>query len=160
MDDGNRPLFHGQPKSQIPRKTQPTPSALSSLKVLYLKWLIKIILFLIKKIITVLLIPVIIVLLIVILIISLIVGVILMIIYMSPLSIFFPMPDTGTDDIRIVLSQYYQEFNQQISEYESDGKTITYQNSENRRWNTICIQIHKLIAQPLKKRGIVYRILS
>ena len=96
-----------------------------------LKWLIKIILFLIKKIITVLLIPVIIVLLIVILIISLIVSVIMMIIYCSPLSIFFPMPDTGTDDIRIVLSQYYQEFNQQISEYESDGKTITYQNSEN-----------------------------
>ena len=96
-----------------------------------LKWLIKIILFLIKKIITVLLIPVIIVLLIVIVIISLIVGVIMMIIYMSPLSIFFPMPDTGTDDIRIVLSQYYQEFNQQISEYESDGKTVTYQNSEN-----------------------------
>ncbi len=96
-----------------------------------LKWLIKIILFLIKKIITVLLIPVIIVLLIVILIISLIVSVIMMIIYCSPLSIFFPMPDTGTDDIRIVLSQYYQEFNQQISEYESDGKTITYLNSEN-----------------------------
>ena len=96
-----------------------------------LKWLIKIILFLIKKIITVLLIPVIIVLLIVIVIISLIVGVIMMIIYMSPLSIFFPMPDTGTDDIRIVLSQYYQEFNQQVSEYESDGKTVTYQNSEN-----------------------------
>ena len=47
------------------------------------KWLIKIILFLIKKLITALLLPVIIVLLIVIVIISLIVGVIMMIIYIT-----------------------------------------------------------------------------
>ena len=95
-----------------------------------LKWLIKIILFLIKKIITVLLIPVIIVLLIVIVIISLIVGVIMMIIYCSPLSIFFPLPDTGTEDIRMVLSSYYQEFNQKVAEYESDGMKVSYQNSQ------------------------------
>ena len=96
-----------------------------------LKWLIKVILFLIKKIITILLLPLIIIILVVIVIIALIVGVIMMIIYFSPLSIFFPMPDTGMDDIRTVLSSYYQELNVQIAEYESDGKTVTYQNSEN-----------------------------
>ncbi len=96
-----------------------------------LKRVIKIILFLIKKLITLLLLPFLIVILVIIVIIALIVGVILLIIYCSPLSIFFPLPDTGTDDIRIVLSQYYQEFNAKISEYESDGKKVTYQNSEN-----------------------------
>ena len=96
-----------------------------------LKRVIKIILFLIKKLISLLLTPFIIVIVIVVVIIALIVGIFMLIIYCSPLSIFFPLPDTGTDDIRIVLSGYYQEFNQRIAEYESDGKTVTYQNSEN-----------------------------
>ena len=96
-----------------------------------LKWFFKVILFLIKKLISLLLLPVMLIILVVVLIIALIVGIIMMIIYCSPLSIFFPLPDTGTDDIRSVLSGYYQELNTQIAEYESDGQTVTYQNSEN-----------------------------
>ena len=95
-----------------------------------LKRLIKIILFLIKKLITLLLLPIFIILGILILLIALIVGVLLLIIYCSPLSIFFPLPDTGTEDIRTVLSSYYQEFNAKISSYEANGDSVTYQNSK------------------------------
>ncbi|MBR0118872.1 MAG: hypothetical protein IJM01_01930, partial [Eubacterium sp.] len=77
-----------------------------------LKRVIKIILFLIKKLITLLMTPFIIVIVVIVILVALIVGIFMMIIYCSPLSIFFPLPDTGTDDIRMVLSSYYQEFNQ------------------------------------------------
>ena len=52
-------------------------------------------------------------------------------IYNSPLSVFFPLPDTGYDNPRTVLSSYYMEFNQKIMEMEDDGEDITYQNTEN-----------------------------
>lgn len=60
-----------------------------------------------------------------------IVVAVLAVIYNSPLSVFFPLPDTGYDDPRTVLSSYYMEFNQQIMEMEDDGEDITYQNTEN-----------------------------
>ena len=94
-----------------------------------LKRVIKIILFLIKKLITLLLLPLIIVLVVIVVLIALIVGILMLIIYCSPLSIFFPLPDTGTDDIRIVLSRYYQDFNAKITSYEANGTTVTYQNT-------------------------------
>lgn len=95
-----------------------------------LKRVIKIILFLIKKLITLLMTPFIIVIVVIVILVALIVGIFMMIIYCSPLSIFFPLPDTGTDDIRMVLSSYYQEFNQKVAEYESDGMKVTYQNTQ------------------------------
>ena len=95
-----------------------------------LKRVIKIILFLIKKLITLLFLPFIIIIVVLVILIALIVGILLLIIYCSPLSIFFPLPDTATDDIRIVLSRYYQEFNAKVSSYESNGMTVTYQNSK------------------------------
>ena len=95
-----------------------------------LKRLIKIILFLIKKLISLLLTPFIIVIVVIAILIALIVGIFMMIIYCSPLSIFFPLPDTGTEDIRTVLSSYYQEFNQKVAEYEADGMKVTYQNTQ------------------------------
>lgn len=60
-----------------------------------------------------------------------IVVAVLAVIYNSPLSVFFPLPDTGYDDPRTVLSSYYMEFNQQIMEMEDNGEDITYQNTEN-----------------------------
>lgn len=60
-----------------------------------------------------------------------IVVAVLAVIYNSPLSVFFPLPDTGYDDPRTVLSSYYMEFNQKIMEMEDKGDDITYQNTEN-----------------------------
>ena len=55
---------------------------------------------------------------------------ILSVIYNSPFAIFFPMPDTGYENPRTVLSEYYKEFNQDIVELENHGYVITYQNAE------------------------------
>ncbi len=60
-----------------------------------------------------------------------IVVAVLAVIYNSPLSVFFPLPDTGYDDPRTVLSSCYMEFNQKIMEMEDKGDDITYQNTEN-----------------------------
>ena len=62
---------------------------------------------------------------------GIIVVAILAVIYNSPLSIFFPLPDTGYENPRTVLSEYYREFNQQITSLEEQGYSINYQNSEN-----------------------------
>ena len=59
-----------------------------------------------------------------------IVVAVLAVIYNSPLAIFFPLPDTGYENPRTVLSEYYKEFNQQITSLEEQGYVITYQNSE------------------------------
>lgn len=56
---------------------------------------------------------------------------ILAVIYNSPLAIFFPLPDTGYDNPRTVLSSYYMEFNQQVMAIEENGDDIIYQNTEN-----------------------------
>ena len=96
-----------------------------------LKRILIIVLHLMKTVFSVILLPIFIVIAIVLLIIALIVGIIMLIIYCSPLSIFFPMPDTGTPDIRVVLSGYYQELSTEISSYETEGMTVTYQNTEN-----------------------------
>lgn len=63
-------------------------------------------------------------------IVGVIVVAILAVIYNSPLAIFFPLPDTGYENPRTVLSEYYKEFNQQITSLEEQGYVITYQNSE------------------------------
>ena len=44
-------------------------------------------------------------------IIGVIVVAVIAVIYNSPLSIFFPQPDTGYDSPRTVLCEYYKEFN-------------------------------------------------
>lgn len=62
---------------------------------------------------------------------GIVVVAILAVIYNSPLSIFFPLPDTGYENPRTVLCEYYREFNQQITSLEEQGYSITYQNSEN-----------------------------
>ena len=95
------------------------------------KRILLLVLHVIKTLISLILLPVFIVLGIVVVIVALIIGIIMLIIYCSPLSIFFPQPDTGTPDIRAVLSGYYQEFNAEISSYEADGTTVTFQNTEN-----------------------------
>ena len=59
-----------------------------------------------------------------------IVVAVLAVIYNSPLVIFFPMPDTGYDNPRTVLSGYYAEFNQKVLALEEDGITVTFQNTE------------------------------
>lgn len=56
---------------------------------------------------------------------------ILAVIYNSPLALFFPPPDTGTESPRTVLCEYYKEFNEEVIRLENGGATITYQNSEN-----------------------------
>jgi cell wall-associated NlpC family hydrolase len=61
---------------------------------------------------------------------GIIVVAILAVIYHSPLAIFFPLPDTGYDNPRTVLSEYYREFNSGITALEEQGYTVTYQNSE------------------------------
>lgn len=61
---------------------------------------------------------------------GIIVFAILAVIYNSPLAIFFPLPDTGYDNPRTVLSEYYRDFNCQIASLEEQGYTIIYQNSE------------------------------
>lgn len=74
--------------------------------------------------------PVLLVVFFVIAIAGIIVVAILAVIYNSPLAIFFPLPDTGYDNPRTVLSEYYQDFNSQIASLEEKGYVITYQNSE------------------------------
>jgi cell wall-associated NlpC family hydrolase len=59
-----------------------------------------------------------------------IVVAVLAVIYNSPLAVFFPMPDTGYDNPRTVLSEYYAEFNQKVFDLEEDGITVTFQNTE------------------------------
>lgn len=61
---------------------------------------------------------------------GIIVVAILAVIYNSPLAIFFPLPDIGYDNPRTVLSEYYRDFNSQITSLEEKGYVITYQNSE------------------------------
>lgn len=60
-----------------------------------------------------------------------VVVLIMAVIYNSPFAIFFPLPDTGYDNPRTVLSSYYMEFNQQVMSIEENGDGITYQNTEN-----------------------------
>lgn len=55
---------------------------------------------------------------------------VLAIIYNSPFAIFFPLPDSGTEDVRTVLVGYYQEFNEKIFELQESGETVVYKNSE------------------------------
>lgn len=55
---------------------------------------------------------------------------VLAIIYNSPFAIFFPLPDSGTEDPRAVLVSYYQEFNEKVFDIEENGETVVYQNSE------------------------------
>lgn len=74
--------------------------------------------------------PIFLVLFAVIAIVGLIVVAILAVIYNSPLAIFFPQPDTGYENPRTVLCEYYKEFNQSIIQLENDGCLVTYQNSE------------------------------
>ena len=59
-----------------------------------------------------------------------IVVAVLAVIYNSPLAVFFPMPDTGYDNPRTVLSEYYAEFNQKVFDLEEDGITVTFRNTE------------------------------
>ena len=61
---------------------------------------------------------------------GIIVVAILAVIYHSPLAIFFPLPDTGYDNPRTVLSEYCRDFNSGITALEEQGYTVTYQNSE------------------------------
>ena len=60
-----------------------------------------------------------------------IVVAVLGVIYNSPLSVFFPLPDTGYENPRTVLSSYYMEFNQKVMAIEENGDEVTYQNTEN-----------------------------
>ncbi len=62
--------------------------------------------------------------------IGVIVVAVIAMIYNSPLSLFFPQPDTGYDSPRTVLSEYYKEFNDQIMKLEKEDYVITYQNTE------------------------------
>ncbi len=61
---------------------------------------------------------------------GIIVAAILAAIYNSPIAIFFPLPDTGYDNPRTVLSEYYRDFNSQVASLEEQGYVITYRNSE------------------------------
>lgn len=61
---------------------------------------------------------------------GIVVVTVLAVIYNSPFAIFFPLPDSGTEDPRTVLVSYYQEFNEKIFDLEEDGETVVYQNSE------------------------------
>lgn len=74
--------------------------------------------------------PLLLVLFFVIAIAGIIVVAILAVIYNSPLAIFFPLPDTGYDNPRTVLSEYYRDFNSRITSLEEKGYVIAYQNSE------------------------------
>lgn len=62
---------------------------------------------------------------------AIVVVAVLAVIYNSPLAIFFPQPNTGYDSPRTVLSEYYKDFNAEISDLEDKGYTITYQNEDN-----------------------------
>lgn len=61
---------------------------------------------------------------------GIVVVTVLAVIYNSPFAIFFPLPDSGTEDPRTVLVGYYQEFNEKVFDIEEDGGTVVYQNSE------------------------------
>ena len=60
-----------------------------------------------------------------------IVSAVLCVIYNSPVAIFFPLPDSGYENPRTVLSSYYMEFNQSVMAIEENGDEIVYQNTEN-----------------------------
>ena len=62
---------------------------------------------------------------------GIVVVAVLGVIYNSPLSIFVPLPDTGYENPRTVLSSYYMEFNQKVLEIEENGDEISYQNTKN-----------------------------
>lgn len=64
-------------------------------------------------------------------IVAVIVVAILAVIYNSPLAVFFPLPDTGYENPRTVLTEYYKEFNEQVIALEDKGSTVTWQNTEN-----------------------------
>lgn len=64
-------------------------------------------------------------------IVAVIVVAILAVIYNSPLAVFFPLPDTGYENPRTVLTEYYKEFNEQVIALEDRGSTVTWQNTEN-----------------------------
>jgi cell wall-associated NlpC family hydrolase/3D (Asp-Asp-Asp) domain-containing protein len=74
--------------------------------------------------------PVLLVLFLIVAVAAVIIVAVLYVIYNSPLAIFFPLPDTGYDSPQTVLTQYYQEFNSELSALEEKGYTITYQNEE------------------------------
>ncbi len=74
--------------------------------------------------------PIFLILFAVVAVVGMIVVAVLAVIYYSPLSIFFPLPDTGYENPRTVLCEYYKEFNEQIASLEEQGYSITYQNSE------------------------------
>lgn len=61
---------------------------------------------------------------------GIVVVTVLAVIYNSPFAIFFPLPDSGTEDPRTVLVGYYQEFNEKVFDLEEAGETVVYQNSE------------------------------
>ena len=61
---------------------------------------------------------------------GIVVVALLAVIYNSPFAIFFPLPDSSTEDPRTVLISYYQEFNGKISNLEENGETVIYKNSE------------------------------
>lgn len=84
---------------------------------------------LIKKIVTTIL-PAFLALFSVIALCGVVVVALLAVIYNSPFAIFFPLPDSGTEDPRTVLVSYYQEFNEKILDMEDNGETIVYKNSE------------------------------
>lgn len=64
-------------------------------------------------------------------IVGIIVVAILAVIYNSPLAVFFPLPDTGYENPRTVLTEYYKEFNEQVIALEDGGSNVTWQNTEN-----------------------------
>lgn len=61
---------------------------------------------------------------------AMIVAAYLAVIYNSPLAIFFPLPDTGYENPRTVLTEYYKEFNQEVIRLEESGEIVTYQNTK------------------------------
>lgn len=62
---------------------------------------------------------------------AIVVVAVLAVIYNSPLAVFFPMPETGYDNPRMVLSEYYKEFNEEVMKLENSGEEIIYQNTKN-----------------------------
>ena len=64
-------------------------------------------------------------------IVAVIVVAILAVIYNSPLAVFFPLPDTGYENPRTVLTEYYKEFNEQVIALEDGGSAVTWQNTDN-----------------------------
>lgn len=61
---------------------------------------------------------------------GIVVVAVLAVIYNSPFAIFFPLPDSGTEDPRSVLVSYYQEFNEKVADIEGDGDSLVYKNTE------------------------------